>query len=171
MAKPQGSQNSKPTAEEEPEGAPEGESGDDDGPPPGYGFVTPQQGRQNWWVLKPGAVIWGRLLGVFERRGGNEGQFLQIRVAKPTKAVIKGGEEVTVAVNGTVNVDVKAGLKDVAKLAKDGGVYDVWIKAVEKEDIRGGKTFWRYDVRNKMIKPPMVRTEEKSTTDDADIPF
>lgn len=174
MAKPQGSSNSKPASEEEPDGV-EGEAGeaegDDDGPPPGFGLVTPQQGRQNWWVIKPGAVFQGRLLGVFERRGADQtGQFLQIRVAKPTKAVIKGGEEVTVAINGTVNVDVKKGLADLAKLAADGGTYDVWVKAVEKVDIGNNKTFWRYDVRKKVIKPPPTRAEERQVADE-EIPF
>jgi hypothetical protein len=177
----QGSKNkdkNKPADEEPDDDAGEGggEDGagaaDDDGPPAGYGHVTPQQGRQNWWVIKPGAVVQGRLLGAFDRKGKDAGKkFLQLRLAKSSKAVIKGGEEVTVPVNGTINLDVKKGLQDVVALAADGGVYDLWIKAVEKVDIGDNKTFWRYDVRKKVIKAPLARAEAKEEEADEDVPF
>jgi len=133
----------------------------DDGPPDGFDINAELTRADGWAVKGEGYTIQGRLLNRQEFRGGDGKMraFYSVLLHRKCKAVIGQGDEANegwLEKGQTVNVDDSAALGQLESRAKDGGVYDVWIRYGEKERLRGkaGQTFWPAEVRLRMVKPP-----------------
>lgn len=126
-------------------------------PPPGFEPVSAARGVP-WYDPETLEVVSGELVGRFTRRD-SERAYYHVRVDTPCTGYQKpeGGkrgdrEEVQVDVGQLISVDERTALEDLAPLAKDETKrYQVWIKAKEKVDIGGGKTFWSFDIFKRVI--------------------
>jgi len=137
------------------EGFPFGENEQDGDIPAGFRPMGPaQKGPPNYWKPSEGETLQGELVGRF-RRPGNAVKiqfYYQIKLTKPCEALRNTApvgedaimEEVKCGKGEVVNVDERKGIEDFADLLKDEGVrYEVFIRAVKKEKLQGGNTFWR----------------------------
>jgi hypothetical protein len=133
--------------------------------PDDYQLVTPMEGDQLWWKPAEGAVVHGRILGRFERKGGDGGAFYQIKVEKLkgrdtlVKAISGKGDEaktIDVTPGQVINVDERSAIANLAPLAESDGVFNMLLHCHGKVKISGGKTFWRMSCGSKVIKPPSI---------------
>ncbi len=154
----------------------------------GFKDVSPDR-ADGWFQPAPGAYILGRLLGRFVMAGNRRKPraFYQVKVkqagAPKTKDNPSGqvfmvsgkGEESTVLPvlrGSTLALDERKALEVLSTYAESDGVFDVYIKMLEKVDLAGGEqTFWRCEIRAKALRPPTRPFRSSSTRDDDDIPF
>ena len=120
-------------------------------PPKGWSKVSADD-CLNFFKPAPGAVITGTLLGLYERKGEQEGQYFQIKLTEEcTSCVVPTGngkdfEPGTCKAGDIVNLDYRASLDKLAQYATDTpGVYDIWVLCKDKIKIKGNRTFWKMD--------------------------
>lgn len=130
-------------------------------PPEGFDIDAELVRGDGWAIKGEGYVIQGRLKGRQEFRGGDGKMraFYSIILARKCHAVIGKGDDAEPGIlepGQIVNVDDSAALGQLESRAKDGGVYDVWIRYGAKEKLQGkpGQTFWPAEVKLRMVKPP-----------------
>jgi hypothetical protein len=122
----------------------------------------------------PGAFILGRLLGrsiIIKQGRKKQRAIYQIKVKtagapktpqNPNGEAYmvsgKGDDSVTLPIQRgiTLAMDERKALEILAPYAESNdGVFDVFIRSVEKVDIAGGEqTFWRFEIRTKQLKAP-----------------
>jgi hypothetical protein len=112
--------------------------------PEGFTRANPLDGAPLYWSPIVGEILQGEIVGRYQRRDG-EGWYYQIKLTKPANVRSGDKEEREAEVDEIVNVDERAGLRYLAAYC---GVpekrYEAFIKAQEKGDIRGGKSFWKF---------------------------
>lgn len=112
--------------------------------PEGFSRANPVDADPLYWSPSEGAILRGELTGRFQRRD-KDGWFYQIKLTTSANVRKADGEEREAEPGEVVNVDERAGLRHLATYC---GVaekrFEVFIKAKEKVDIRGGKTFWKF---------------------------
>lgn len=133
----------------------------DSAPPEGFDIDAELVRGDGWATKGEGYIIQGRLKGRQEFRGGDGKMraFYSIVLARKCHAVIGKGDEAEPGIlepGQIVNVDDSAALGQLESRAKDGGVYDVWIRYGAKEKLQGkpGQTFWPAEVKLRMVKSP-----------------
>lgn len=160
----------------------------------GFKDVQPDK-ADGWFQPAAGAFILGRLLGrfVMASRAGSKRKpraFYQIKVKQagapkspknPNGDVYmvsgKGDDAETLPVQrgNTIAMDERKALEILAGYADSDGVFDVFVRTVEKIDVAGGEqTFWRCEVRMKQLRAPShpIRSTSPSSADaDDEIPF
>ena len=144
--------------------------------PEGFDSITPD--KPSWWNIKTGGTIQGRLMGRFT---GRNGPYYQIRLSANMEVPsIEGKGEAAIEKilmeGDTVSLGERSGLKILAPYAESDGIFDVFIKALEKVPLDGGQTWWRFKVATRTIKASShpitaVKPEISTETDTSDIPF
>jgi hypothetical protein len=125
-----------------------------EGSPEGFRRVNPIDGNRNYFKASAGARAQGVLLGRFKRTDTEEGEdkfYYQIRASAVCENVTQSGDENDVAqpcaVGSIIQIDERAGLRDLEDLVKLAKPQEVVIRSVEKIKLKkGGRTFWRWDV-------------------------
>jgi hypothetical protein len=113
-----------------------------------------------WYRPIEGSWFQGRLLGRYEMNDGKGGKrgFYQVKVKKAAGRMItgKGDDAVEISINEgcILAFDERSALKVLQPQAESDGVYDCLITCHGKEDIKGGKTFWRFSTKVKCLKAP-----------------
>jgi hypothetical protein len=137
--------------------------------PDGFDINANLQRGDGWAVKEAGLIVLGRLVGKSDFKGGDGKPrvLYQVRLSKAVKAIIGSGDD---AAEGELqpgqlcNVDGSAALAELDKYCNNGGVYDVYVKYLEKRPIGGGQTYWDANVKLKQIKAPSRRGND-------DVPF
>lgn len=143
----------------------------------------------------PGAFILGRLLGrsIINKPGRKKQRAIyQIKVktaGAPKTPQNPNGEAYMVAGKGddsvtlpiqrgvTLAMDERKALEILAPYAESNdGVFDVFVRSVEKVDIANGEqTFWRFEIRTKQLKAPShpIRpySARAGSDEEDDVPF
>lgn len=121
------------------------------------GFENVQSSRSaGWWNPSEGATLQGILMGVYNKKGG-EGEFIQVRLTKPTRVKVKEADgeyvEVKASEGLVVNVDVFAAIRDLSSLLnKPEETWEIFVGVVEKEEISGGRSYWRCEVGKRAVR-------------------
>jgi hypothetical protein len=157
----------------------------------GFRDVAPDK-ADGWFQPAPGAYVLGRLLGRFTMTGGRKKPraFYQIRVKQcgapktsqnPNGDVFmvsgKGDDATTLPIQkgATLAMDERKAFEILAGYADSDGVFDVFVRFIEKVDVAGGEqTFWRCEIRTKQLKAPkhpIRASSARASDDDDDIPF
>lgn len=146
----------------------------------GWDDVAAQKG-DGWARPEKGAWIQGRLTGRFEMRARNDSgkrrAFYQVKVARFSpglKMMVGKGENaetIDVTAGCRLNVNETTALEDLSPIATSDGVFDVFIRWLQKEDLGGGSTFWRMEVKKKTIRPPSPVQVGTRRAENDDIPF
>ncbi len=152
--------------------------GGDSSLPTGFNAVTPQgEGNRAWFKCEVGAVCQGRLIGRFQRKD-SKGAYYQIKLSQTCKAVQgKGDASKTIELEpgDIINVDERSAISSLQPYADSDGIFDVYIQALEKIKLDGGKTFWRMNAGEKQLKAPTHPIthykQDPSQTDDMGAPF
>lgn len=154
--------------------------------PKGFDVRVGRERGDGWLKKSAGLVVFGRLLGRYIMKGhenddGTARVFYQIRLGEGSQvsAVFQDEEtkekkEVILTEGKILNVDEHKALEDLEAYAKDGGVYDVWMKYVEQRKMsgKGNRTFW--DMKGpflKTIKPGRPHAEARRVETEEEIPF
>jgi hypothetical protein len=108
----------------------------------------------SWYKPEKGNCISGQLMGRF-LRSDDDGHYYQIRVDNEVEvmAPVKGGDGFDlqkVPKGSVVNVDERKALKCLQDHVDEAN-YFVMIKCKDKKKIRGGKTFWEFDVHGGVV--------------------
>lgn len=178
-------------------GKPESKSKDDielEGMLEGFKDLAPDR-ADGFFQPAPGAFILGRLLGrsIINKPGRKRQRAIyQIKVkqagAPKTKenpngeaymVSGKGDDSVTLPIQRgvTLAMDERKALEILAPYAESNdGVFDVFIRSVEKVEIANGEqTFWRFEIRTKQLKAPShpIRpySARAGSDEEDDIPF
>jgi hypothetical protein len=121
-----------------------------------YQDVTAER-ADGWFQPQPGAWLLGRLLGRFEMNDG-ERAFYQVKVQSASAQMMTGkgddARSVKVEKGNVVAVDERKALEILRPYAESDGIYSVLIQSVSKDEIKGGKSFWRFVTKCKALKPP-----------------
>lgn len=156
MAKPKTSRGNANDADENSAAAMEEERdfeadvmGDDS--PEGFRRINPLDGDRHYFKAAAGATVCGVLLGRFKRADTEEGEekwYYQIRATKPCDHVTTGdGEKAVCAIGQIVQLDERAGLRDLEGISRNARPQEVFIRSVEKVKLKkSAGTFWRWDV-------------------------
>lgn len=123
--------------------------GDDS--PEGFRRINPLDGDRHYFKAHEGATVCGVLLGRFKRADTEEGEdkwYYQIRATKPCDHVTTGdGEKAVCAIGQIVQLDERAGLRDLEGISNSAKPQEVFIRSVEKVRLKkSAGTFWRWDV-------------------------
>lgn len=129
-------------------------------PPRGFDTAVATRQADGWWATAKGRIVCGRLLGRQEmkRRATNKkGAYYVIELYHKAHAVQGRGDEAETVVldkGKIINVGERTQLEGLRIYADSDGVYDVWIKALGKQDIADGQTMWDFETNIKTIKSP-----------------
>lgn len=123
----------------------------------GWGRVNPYDGERIFFRKSPGACIQGILKGRFTRKDDSDAHYYQVMLTAGSDALVdREGTAVVKGVGTVVTVDESSALTDLEPLIRqsvdDGKVVEVFIRALEKQALSGGKSFWRFDVRSRRVK-------------------
>jgi len=123
--------------------------GDDS--PEGFRRVNPLDGDRHYFKAVEGGTVRGVLLGRFKRTDTEEGEdkfYYQIRATSPCEHVTTGdGATAKCEIGQIVQLDERAGLRDLAGIANASKPQEVFIRSVEKIKLKkSAGTFWRWDV-------------------------
>ena len=146
----------------------------------GFQRVNAQDGQPIWFLVKPGAILRGELIGHFARKG-RDGHYFQVLITRDTGAVgVRGKdeerEEHPLRPGMMVNLDRRSALDDLVAVADDlggGSRYEIIVTIGQRIPLPGGKTFWPMDIgKRSMAKtekrpdlvalPPMARDSDDS---------
>jgi hypothetical protein len=96
------------------------------------------------------------LLGRFQRNDGegddDEKFYYQVRASQDCESCSTGdGEIVTAKVGEIVNIDERAGLRDLLPISQKIKPQEIFVRSIEKVKVRkdAKRTFWRWDVYTK----------------------
>ncbi len=106
-----------------------------------------------WAVLESGNTIIGCVLEVQDRRSGNEGKLLVIRLTESgTRVRTKDGEH-TGRKGEVIAIDLKEGLKPLLQhVGTDAEIYIHPVDKVETSD--GDRTYWRFQLGATSVQGP-----------------
>ncbi|KKM78673.1 hypothetical protein LCGC14_1357530, partial [marine sediment metagenome] len=133
-----------------------------------------------WWRPKEGAIVHGRLMGRHERNTGKKQAFYQIKLISSASGIQGKGDDAEVVElekGGILNVNETKALQCLHPLTADDGIYDVFIKVLEKVAIEGGHSFWRMMMKKKTLRAatfvPDISGSKEAVRDTNydDIPF
>ncbi len=123
--------------------------------PEGYDTVVTAGASDGWWTTEVGRVLTGRLLGRFYM-AKDDRYFYQLKTSAPSHVSQGSGSErkfVVVPAGSLVNFDEKKDLENLKVYTESDNVYDIWIRALEKKELKNNKSFWRFDTRLRRILP------------------
>lgn len=138
----------------------------------GFKRVNPLDGDRLYFKPTEGAKVRGVLLGRHKRTDTEEGEeerfYYQLRVTMECPFVVDGEGTIAIAHKGAVvHVDEKAGLTDLASLARGKVPHEVVVQAIEKIKLsKGPNTFWRWNVFAREA-PKSLLSELKALVNDA----
>lgn len=123
----------------------------------GWGQVNPYDGERFFFRKNRGACIQGILLGRYARKDDADAHYYQIKLTKGSGDLVdREGESVVKEVGTVVTIDESSALRDLEPLTRekpeDGKVCEVFIRALEKLPLAGGKSFWRFSVKSRRAK-------------------
>lgn len=123
----------------------------------GWGRVNPHEGERFFFRKEVGAVVQGILLGRYARKNDDEAFYYQVKLTQACDALVdREGNKVLKEVGAIVTLDESSALMDLQPLVRerldDGKVCEVFIRALEKQKLAGGKSYWRFDVRSRRAK-------------------
>ena len=146
--------------------------------PEGFELVTQADGIQTWYRPKIGKVVFGRLLGRFERKSGRAQAFYQVKLYHPCEGIQGRGDDAEVVElqkGDVLNVNETSALEELHALAASDGIFDVHITPLEKVDLPNGNTFWCMRIGKKTVRAatsiPDVSKAQKGNDEYEDIPF
>lgn len=125
--------------------------------PEGFIHAAPATGKPWYFEAFPGRVLRGILLGRFPRQNNSEQFYYQVELTEAASGIAKDaeGEYGELIPGDTVHLDERSGLRQLAcYVPAEGSRWEVWVCAREKIDIKGGKSFWRFDVGAKLYESP-----------------
>lgn len=159
------------------------------GPPKGFDIKVGQEQGDGWLVKTSGQVIIGRMLGRYAMRGvtkkdGSARVFYQfllmagctyVRGGKTLPGVLanqkdeSGKAEVVLGVGKVVNVDEHKTIEELGPYTRNGGVYNVWFRYVEKKGLArgGGESFWMLEGPHLQPVKPATRKPDPEPYDTA----
>jgi len=141
---------------------------DKDEIPAGFTERVGRERGDGWLIKFEGAVVHGRLLGRFQMKQVNDDGdyrvYYQVRLMKPAKAQWVDPEnkahreERILAIGQILNIDEHTALEDLGPRTRDGGIYDVWWKYIDKSKLpgAGNRTFWN-------VKGPLLHVVKSPT--------
>jgi hypothetical protein len=129
-----------------------------------------------WWAIDEGSWLYGRLRGRYTMAGGQRAYYqLQVLKASPGCNMVVGkgeeAEEVPIEPGMVVNFDERKSVAALAPHAESDGVFNVFIRALEKVKLDNGNTWWRIQIKAQAVKPPSKPIGRGSPESDAEIPF
>lgn len=140
----------------------------DDEVPSGFTERVGREKGDGWLIKNEGTVVHGRLLGRFQMKQKNDDGdyrvYYQVKLMTSCKAMWQDPEdkekkeERQLPVGAILNIDEHTALEDLGPRTRDGGIYDVWWKYVNKSKLPGGgnRTFWN-------LKGPLLKVIKAPT--------
>ncbi len=129
---------------------------------------------EGWFKPDTGAVLAGQIVHYIEiEQKDGARKVLLVKLLAPCKNVIKDGDKTQTAVTfekgQVVGVGVRHKISSLLDYVANKGI--IAIQATEKQNIPGGKTMWKFNVRAKGVKAPLPVPARTSAGTDQDIPF
>lgn len=130
---------------------------------------------EGWYQSQPGSWMRVKLLSRVYMRSKDR-YFYQAKVIDASANMIVGkgdeAQQVPVTKGAIIAFDERKALEVLAPYAESDGVFEAFIHCVSKDEIDGGKTFYRFTVKVRTIKKPshpIVARKDDDGRDD--IPF
>lgn len=121
-----------------------------------------------WWNPKAGLVFHGQICGHFtieDKKRNSTRDVVLVKLARPTLAVESGSETpVKLEAGAVLAVGISYKLREMLSYVEHKG--QVWAKTLEKSNIGGGQTMWKYDLRMQGKKAPPPVASAISSDDD-----
>ncbi len=129
---------------------------------------------EGYWKVDVGLEVEGQALGRFqiENDDGKTRDIIIVKLSKPCKIVVKGGESHDAKEGTFVGVGITYKNADLLNYVSKRGM--IWCKATKKVDIGKGRKMWNYEVvgeEGKEAPPPPVQTKAVSKGENDDVPF
>lgn len=124
-----------------------------------------------WFVLEPGNIIHGQLLGIYDREDkrakSGRSKFFQVQLITACKVRSGRGEDAVQAlarVGAIVNLNytpLTAPLKEFCAKIMRGGEYEVYATVGDKKELANGNTMWLIDTHVRVVKDPTAPEAEQ----------
>jgi hypothetical protein len=145
-----------------------GEMMKDDGPPKSWEDVGAPD-VNGWFQVAEGASFTGKCVGriQMENDDGMMRDVVLVKLDKPCTSAVFDGEAITVAAGEILGVGIRAKLSGLLEyVEKQGRVY---VKALTKQKLKGGRTMWTFEAKGEPGKkaPPPAPSNRAAATDTA----